>query len=78
MVGKPLVIVSGYRCLQHPAEAAKGPGAVHSHTFFGATDLQGQVVSVPQAEAAGFRGIGTRAGWAVHVDLRPTSTRWRY
>lgn len=75
IVGRPLVIVSGFRCRRHPVERRK-PGGAGWHNR-GAADLVGGVATVDQAKLAGFRGIGDRDGFATHVDMGPTR-RWTY
>lgn len=68
-VGKPLVIVSGYRTSAHNAEVG---GAIDSRHLHGdAADLEPGYATVTQAEEAGFVGIGTKDGHATHVDMRP-------
>jgi zinc D-Ala-D-Ala carboxypeptidase len=67
-VGKPLTIVSGYRCPEH--NRAVG-GAPHSQHLSGrAVDPVAGYCDVPTAEKVGFRGIGVRAGKVVHLDVR--------
>lgn len=75
ILGRPVRIVSGYRCPQHPIERAK-PGGPGEHNR-GAADLELGVATVEQAEAAGFTGIGNRGRWATHVDLG-RRRRWAY
>lgn len=68
---RPIVIVSGYR---DPAYNRAVGGAVNSqHLYNRAADLQSALrVTVAQAEAAGFTGIGhDSSGNVVHVDVRP-------
>ena len=68
-IGRPLPILSGYRCPVH--NRAVG-GATHSrHLVSDAVDFAQGLVRPLQAEAAGFRGIGVHNGWCVHADLRP-------
>ena len=44
-----------------------------------AADLASGLVTVAQAQLAGFNGIGHRDGWALHVDVRPPpAVTWRY
>lgn len=67
--GRPLRIVSGYRS---PAWNRKVGGAPNSqHLVNRAADLERGAVTVDQARAAGFSGIGFNGSWAVHVDVRP-------
>ena len=68
IVGRPIVIVSGYRSPSH--NRAVG-GARRSYHLLGrAADLRSGVVTVDQALAAGFGGIGRCGKWVVHVDDR--------
>lgn len=74
--GRALRIVSGYRS---PAQNRKVGGAPRSrHLFNDAADIPPGYATVAQAEAAGFTGIGSKDGWAVHVDCRPGRARWTY
>lgn len=68
-IGKPLVIVSGYRCPVH--NRAVGGAPASKHLLGQAADLRPNVVTLLQAQAAGFRGIGHRGRWVTHVDVRP-------
>lgn len=64
-----LVIASGYRCPQHRLSLASPRSR---HTKGDAADIP-PVMTVPQARACGFKGIGFNArGLVVHVDMRPT------
>lgn len=69
MVGRPLVIVSGYRCPTHNRNVG---GASRSQHLYGrAADLVDGYATVSQARRAGFTGIGRDAdGSALHVDVR--------
>lgn len=75
--GKPLVIVSGYRTPSHNKSVG---GAAHSqHLYNAAADIPKGYATVAQARRAGFTGIGVRADWVVHVDVRPSAvTLWNY
>lgn len=75
--GRPLNIVSGYRS---PGWNVKVGGAVHSqHLKNRAADLEKGYATLDQAKRAGFTGIGLRAGWVVHVDVRAASrVVWTY
>lgn len=76
IVGKPLKIVSGYRC---PWWNAKVGGAKASQHMKGtAADIPRGYATVAQAEQAGFDGIGNKGRSAVHVDVRGRRARWRY
>lgn len=76
-VGRPIVIVSGYRS---PAYNARVGGAKRSqHLYNRAADIREGVATVAQARAAGFTGIGISGRWATHVDVRPGGrVEWRY
>lgn len=69
IVGKPLVIVSGYRCCQ--GNAAVGGTKYSQHLFGRAADIPAGYATVAQCKRAGFVGIGVRAGKVVHVDTTP-------
>lgn len=68
-VGRPIVVVSGYRCEVH--NRAVGGATASRHLKGDAADLALGVATVAQARAAGFKGIGHKRGFAVHVDMRP-------
>ena len=67
-VGRPLIVVSGYRCAIH--NRAVGGARRSRHLFGDAVDLKLGYATVAQAKHAGFVGIGYRGVWAVHVDMR--------
>lgn len=77
VVGRPLRIVSGHRCCSSNATVR---GASESRHIAGdAVDIPSGYCTVRQAADAGSVGIGERAGWAVHIDVRPgQSARWSY
>lgn len=68
-IGKPLPIVSGYRCWIH--NKAVGGYAYSQHMFGRAADIPRGLVRAQQVAAAGGHGAGIRAGWVIHVDLTP-------
>jgi uncharacterized protein YcbK (DUF882 family) len=76
-VGRPLTIVSGYRT---PETNRAVGGTKHSRHLLGdAVDIPIGYATVAQAAEAGAVGIGSRDGWAVHVDVRPGApARWTY
>lgn len=77
LVERPIVIVSGYRCPPHNKAVGGAPDS--QHVYATAADLHPRVATVAQAEAAGFRGIGSSGRWAVHVDMRDGAlARWSY
>lgn len=75
LVGKPLPIVSGYRCCE--GNRSVGGTKYSQHLFGRAADIPAGYATVAQCKEAGFAGIGVRAGKVVHVDLTPfTGKPW--
>lgn len=74
---RPLTILSAYR---GAADNKRVGGAIGSLHLVGlAADLPKGYATTADAQAAGFVGIGSRDGWAVHVDLRDgPPARWTY
>jgi zinc D-Ala-D-Ala carboxypeptidase len=77
--GFSLVVNSGWRCKDHPKEAAKDEPGEHNR---GAADVRagnGYQLYVIQERAyeLGFRGIAAGQGF-VHVDRRDAKTSWVY
>lgn len=68
-VGRPLTVVSGYRCPVH--NKAVGGAPASKHLLGQAADLPIGYATVLQAQKVGFRGIGHRGKWVTHVDVRP-------
>jgi zinc D-Ala-D-Ala carboxypeptidase len=76
-LGRPLPLLSGFRTPE--TNAAVGGAPRSRHLVGDAVDIRAGLVRVDQAERAGFVGIGTRGGWAVHLDVRPgPPARWTY
>lgn len=76
-IGKPIPIVSGYRCPVH--NAAVGGAHDSMHMYGSAVDIPLGLVTVNQAVQAGFIGIGTQNGTVRHLDIRDgTVARWSY
>lgn len=75
-IGRPIVIVSGYRCPRH--NKAVGGATRSRHLYGDGVDIPARLATPAQARAAGFTGIGTRGPWAVHVDTRPSPATWTY
>lgn len=76
IVGRPLPIVSGHRC---PWWNRRVGGAARSQHLTGTgADIPPGYATVAQAELAGFKGIGRKGSWAVHVDVRASKARWEY
>jgi len=68
LINRPLPIVSGYRSIEYNRRIG---GARHSRHIVGAAaDVPSGYVTVDQAVAAGFTGIGRCGLWAVHLDVR--------
>jgi uncharacterized protein YcbK (DUF882 family) len=77
IVGKPIPIVSGYRCPEH--NHAVGGASDSMHMYGAAADLPLELVTLAQAVGAGFTGIGTQRGSVRHVDVRDGGlARWTY
>lgn len=81
MIGVPLIIVSGFRCVKHNKNVG---GAEKSYHLYGmAADIKG--VSLPlqeleimveQIHLFNKGGIGIYRNF-IHVDVRNNKTRWR-
>ncbi len=77
ITGRPLIVVSGYRCVEH--NRAVGGAPASQHLLGRAADLRERVVTSEQARQLGAQGIGRKGGWAVHVDVRTGTPRvWDY
>lgn len=75
--GKPIVIVSGYRCPPHN-DAVNG-ARNSQHMYASAVDIHAGVCTVEDAERAGFIGVGTKDGVPVHLDVRDgPAASWHY
>lgn len=69
LVGKPLKIVSGYRCCA--GNKSVGGSATSQHLFGRAADIPAGYATPSLCNRAGFSGVGLRRGKVVHVDLTP-------
>jgi uncharacterized protein YcbK (DUF882 family) len=67
-VGRPLPVVSGYRCPIHNLTA--GGAANSQHMYGAAADIPAGFITPAQAHTLGAIGVGSRGRWAVHVDVR--------
>lgn len=76
LTGKPLKIVSGYRCREHNERV--GGSVASQHLQGTAADIPPFRATAGQASRLGARGIGTRGRWAIHVDVRAKPARWTY
>jgi uncharacterized protein YcbK (DUF882 family) len=73
----PLVVVSGHRCCAHNAMIGGAPAS--RHIAGDAADIAPGRATPDEARQAGAVGVGERAGWAVHVDVRPgPAASWTY
>lgn len=83
LIGRPVIVSSGYRCAKHSVEAAKAQPGLHRDGLAAdiyvvgmtARELYQYVRQVPE-----FRGIGVddEQGY-VHVDIRSTPpAKWCY
>lgn len=75
--GGPVRIVSGHRCKWWNARVGGAPNGQHPRGT--AADLEPGVVRPDRARDLGAHGVGTKGGWATHVDRRPgPNVRWSY
>jgi len=75
--GKPLRVVSGYRCPTHNAAVGGAVGSQHMRGT--AADIPAGRVSASTAHHLGAVGVGTKGGWATHVDVREGGpSDWSY
>lgn len=86
LIGLPLIITSGYRCPQHPAEINKPKWSIKRHQQGIAADLYCPQMDLRDLYEAAvtsdlFTGIGVNvhAGF-LHLDCRPSSEAadWAY
>lgn len=77
MKRRPLRIVSGYRT--RATNEAVGGAENSRHIYGDAVDIPSGYCTVAEAEEAGAVGIGSKDGWAIHIDVRPgRPARWTY
>jgi uncharacterized protein YcbK (DUF882 family) len=69
--GRPLRVVSGYRCSTYNARVKGRPGSMHRAAA--AADVPGDYGTVEQWKAWGAVGIGVRGRRVIHVDVTPNS-----
>lgn len=74
--GGPVRVVSGHRCAWWNRQVG-GAGA-SQHMKGTAADLATGVITGARARALGASGVGTKGGWATHVDVRAKPARWTY
>jgi zinc D-Ala-D-Ala carboxypeptidase len=86
MYGKPIVISSGYRCPEHPIEAAKATPGVHAMGIAADVVVSGTDAYeiLKHAFTLGFAGIGVQqkgGGRFIHLDIMrsvPRPNVWSY
>lgn len=75
--GKPLRIVSGYRCPVHNAQV--GGAADSQHMYGTAADIAAGQLTISGAIRAMAIGIGSKGDSVIHVDARDgPRTMWTY
>lgn len=82
---KPMLVTSGYRCANHPAERVKAQPGTGTHSQGIAADIGvsgADAVSLLRlALDAGFTGIGIQQkgyGRFLHLDIREQPAIWSY
>ena len=77
VVGRPIIITSGYRCPTYNKAVGGAPKSKHMEGIAADIKVQGmtpeKVASL--ASQAGFTGIGTYSTFT-HVDIRENPARW--
>ena len=68
-VGRPLQVVSGYRCTEHNRRVGGTPTSYHLTAR--AADVPRGYGTITQWKSWGAKGIGVRSGGVIHVDVRP-------
>ena len=68
-LGRPLTIVSGFRCPEYNARV--GGIKTSQHLYGRAADVPRGLFRPLAAQKAGAIGIGVRAGWVIHLDVTP-------
>lgn len=83
--GKPMLITSGYRCANHPAESVKAQPGTGTHSQGIAADIgvsgADAVTLLRLALEGNFTGIGVQQkghGRFLHLDVRATPALWSY
>lgn len=79
LAGRPIIVLSGYRCPDHPEERRKTTPGMHAQGKAADVLLRGHTLrrAYDLAAALGlFGGIGIYDGGFLHLDLRPTPARW--
>jgi uncharacterized protein YcbK (DUF882 family) len=68
-LGRPLVVVSGFRCPEYNARV--GGIKTSQHLYGRAADIPRGLFRPQHAVKAGAHGIGVRGGWVIHIDTTP-------
>jgi uncharacterized protein YcbK (DUF882 family) len=74
--GRPLVVVSGYRCPEYNARVGGIRSSQHLHGR--AADVARGLFRASTARDAGAIGVGLRDGWVIHVDVTPGRTYFTF
>ena len=82
---KPMIITSGYRCVNHPAERLKPMSGTGTHSQGIAADIgvsgADALTLLRLALEANFSGVGIQQkghGRFVHLDIREHPAIWSY
>jgi len=77
VIGRPIIITSGYRCPEHNRAVGGAPKSKHMEGI--AADIRVEGMTPKQvaelADKAGFTGIGIYDNF-VHLDIRKDPARW--
>jgi uncharacterized protein YcbK (DUF882 family) len=78
MIGKPIIIHSGYRTPEYNAQVGGAKESQHMEGKAADISVKGMTSEelAKLAEKVGFNGIGIYAGF-VHCDVRSYKARWR-
>lgn len=77
--GKPIHIISGFRCTAHNSSPAVGgaPGSRHLIGMAADIDVDGKTGPQLAHDCQDAGGLGTANNW-IHVDMRLGKSRWKY
>ena len=83
--GKPMLVTSGFRCANHPAESIKPMPGVGTHSQGIAADIGVSGADAQRllrlALEANFTGVGIQQkghGRFIHLDIREHPALWSY
>jgi len=82
IVQRPIIITSGYRCKKHP-ESIRNPNSYHCKGMAADIIIEGLTVKemyeyTLKIQRFKFGGIGLYDTGIIHVDIRPTLSRWGF